>query len=182
MTIEVRRQRPDDDQVQDVLTAAFADDGHVAELAAALRARPDIQASIVAVVAAGDGDRVVGHVHLSVSWVDAPSRLIEVLTLSPLGVDPARQRDGIGTALVVAATETAAQLGAPLVFLEGDPAYYGRLGWRPATGMGFRRPSVRIPEVAFQAYPLATYDPVTMSGALVYNDTFWSYDCVGLRG
>ena len=26
-----------------------------------------------------------------------------------------------------------------------------------------------------------TYEPESMTGALVYNDTFWAYDSVGLR-
>jgi len=184
----VRRQRGDDAAaVRDVLTAAFADTGQVAGLAEALRARTDRQGSLVAVeqaVDAGDDegvDRVVGAVHLSISWVDAPTRLVEVLTLSPLAVAPAYQRRGVGAALAGAAVAAAGELQAPLVILEGDPRYYGRLGWRPASGLGFTRPSVRIPDAGFQVFPLASYDPATMSGALVYNDTFWSLDFVGLR-
>ena len=179
MDFVVRRQRGDDAaEVREVLTAAFADGGHVADLADALRARKDQQRSLVAV---DDHDRIVGHVHLSASWVDAPTRLVEVLTLSPLGVAPASQRQGIGTALVSEALAAAEEVRAPLVFLEGDPRYYGRFGWRSASELGFTRPSVRVPLAGFQAFPLASYDPAIMSGALVYNDTFWSHDCVGLR-
>jgi putative acetyltransferase len=39
---------------------------------------------------------------------------------------------------------------------------------------------VRIPDAAFQVYPLAAYRP-GMTGALVYAEQFWEYDCVGLR-
>ena len=66
------------------------------------------------------------------------------------------------------------------MFLEGDPGYYSRLGWQPASGHGFTAPSVRIPDVAFQVRLLPGHES-WMTGALVYNDTFWQFDCVGLR-
>jgi putative acetyltransferase len=69
----------------------------------------------------------------------------------------------------------------PLVFLEGDPGYYSRLGFVPGDQLGFAPPSVRIPQPAFQVATLTGYDQAKMSGALVYPDVFWRHDCVGLR-
>ncbi len=179
MTIAIRAQRPEDDSVvRHVLTAAFGDDGRVAALAEALRGRLDRGAALVAV----DGKSgIVGHVQMSVSWVDARERLVEVLVLSPLAVAPSHQSRGIGSRLLTAARAKAERLGAPLLFLEGDPGYYTARGWRPAGELGFSPPSVRIPGPAFQVATLRGYDP-TMRGALIYNDTFWSHDFVGLRG
>jgi putative acetyltransferase len=68
----------------------------------------------------------------------------------------------------------------PLVFLEGVPAYYPRLGFRSASSLGFTPPSTRIPDAAVMAYPLPAYDP-SLRGALVYADVFWRADAVGLR-
>ena len=82
--------------------------------------------------------------------------------------------------LVRAAAERADLSGSPLLFLEGDPAYYRGRGFEPAVPLGFRRPSTRIPEPAFQVMRLATYSP-DLSGTLVYPDVFWRLDCVGLR-
>jgi putative acetyltransferase len=45
---------------------------------------------------------------------------------------------------------------------------------------GFRKPSLRIPDDAFQVAALAAYEP-WMTGTLVYSATFWVHDCVGLR-
>jgi putative acetyltransferase len=176
--VTVRPQVADDaPAVRTVITDAFADDGQVADLAEALRARPDKQISLVAT----EQGEVVGHTHLSISWVDAPTRLIDVLTLSPLSVAPAHQSRGVGGRLLAEAITAATAAGAPLVFLEGDPRYYSRHGWCPATDLGFTAPSTRVPSVGFQVVPLETYDPGTMTGALVYNDTFWTFDKVGLR-
>jgi putative acetyltransferase len=123
---------------------------------------------------------IVGHALFTRSLLDAPSRLVEVQVLSPLGVAPARQRQGIGAALVRRGLETVAARGVPLVFLEGDPAYYSRLGFGAAKALGFRRPSLRIPDAGFQVAPLDAYES-WMTGTLVYAEAFWECDVVGLR-
>lgn len=182
MSIAIRPQRPEEESaVRRVVTAAFEDDGRIAAFAEALRGRRDQGAAFVAVDGDGDGG-ILGHVQLSVSWVDARERLVEVLVLSPLAVAPAHQSQGIGSKLLTVAQEEAERLGAPLLFLEGDPGYYSTRGWRPGGDLGFVPPSARIPDPAFQVVALPGYDPTTMRGSLIYNDTFWSYDCVGLRG
>jgi putative acetyltransferase len=66
------------------------------------------------------------------------------------------------------------------VFLEGSPRYYPRFGFRPAGDLGFRRPSLRIPQPAFQVVLRPSYEP-WMTGTLVYPEVFWALDCVGLR-
>ncbi len=127
-----------------------------------------------------DGE-VVGHVRITRGWVDAPERAVEVMVLSPLSVAPARQRQGIGEALAARAVAEADDRGAPAILLEGDPGYYSRLGWGPAADLGITPPSPRIPAAACQVVRLAAYEP-WMRGPLVYADTFWEHDCVGLRG
>lgn len=167
---------PDLDAVRAVQTAAFADDGRVAGLVADLAADP----ATLSVAAVEDGV-VAGHVMASRCLLDAPDRLVEVATLSPLGVLPAYQRRGIGRALIERITELADAAGWPLLFLEGDPAYYRDSGFVAAGGLGFRKPSLRIPDAAFQVRTLSGYEP-SMTGTLVYSAVFWEHDCVGLRG
>jgi putative acetyltransferase len=118
MAVLIREQQVSDaENVRALITAAFADEGRVASLAEALRARPDLGAGIVA----EQCGEVVGHTQLSISWIDDADRLIHVLTLSPLSVTPHRQRQGIGTALLTRAAQVRANLGVPALFLEGDP-------------------------------------------------------------
>lgn len=165
----------DADAVRDVLTHAFDDNGEVATLSESLldgRSR-------FALVAELDGV-VVGHAQASRCWVDAPQRVVDVLVLSPVGVAPDHQRRGIGGQLVRTALDAAEHIGAPLMFLEGDPRYYRRFGFVPGSTHGFTRPSTRIPPAAFQVAILATWER-WMTGALVYCDTFWTHDAVGLR-
>lgn len=139
-------------------------------------------------VAAGEGlsllaeerDEVVGHVMFTTSLLDAPRRLVPVQVLSPVGVLPDRQKEGIGTRLIRRGLEILADREAPVVFLEGPPAYYSRFGFEPGAAHGFRKPSLRIPDKAFQALRLPSYEP-WMTGTLVYAETFWAHDAVGLR-
>jgi putative acetyltransferase len=179
MSLIVRPQRRDEDAaVRDVVSAAFAHQEGVGGLVDALRESwawvDDLS------LVADDQGEVVGHVLLTKAILDAPERLVDVLVLSPLSVRPDRQRAGIGTALVRAAAEAADAHGAPLVFLEGNPAYYAPRGFRQGGPLGFGRPSTRIPEPAFQVMLLATYEE-WMTGTLVYCDVFWRLDFVGLR-
>lgn len=174
---DIRPQEPfDASAVAVVLSAAFAGEPEVVTLEPALAARPD-SAGFVAVA---DGE-IIGHVRITRGWVDADEALVAVQVLSPLSVSPEHQGRGIGRALVARAIDEAAQRGAPAILLEGDPGYYSRLGWRPAAELGITPPSSRIPAAACQAVRLPAYE-AWMRGRLVYADTFWEHDTVGLRG
>ena len=88
-----------------------------------------------ALVAEDDGE-IVGHVQMSAAWIGDD----EVLALGPIGVMPARQGRGIGTALVAAALAEARDRGTVAVFLLGAPGYYGARGFEPAATLGLRNP------------------------------------------
>jgi putative acetyltransferase len=177
--VVIRLERgSDQDAVREVHTLAFDDGGDVAAVVDDLRVAPAPIAAL-SFVARAEG-RVVGHVMLSASRLDAPLRLLDVYVLAPLGVLPEFQRRGIGTALVKEALTAAAEHAMPLVFLEGGPAYYGSRGFERADVLGFRAPSLRIPPEAFQVARLPGYQS-WMTGTLVYSETFWAHDCVGLR-
>jgi putative acetyltransferase len=168
----------DQEAIRSLHTQAFGDDGHVARLADSLRVTkaPLPPLSFIATV---DG-QVAGHVMLSASRLAAPRCLVDVYVLSPLGVLPAFQRQGIGTQLIKQALQAANARGIPLVFPEGSSKYYGARGFERADAIGFRSPSLRLPPPAFQVARLSKYEE-WMTGTLVYSETFWALDCVGLR-
>ena len=183
--MELRIELPGDrESVRDVHVRAFGDHGPadhgfvVARLVDSLRELITPTAGL-SLVAEQDG-QIVGHVMFTPSLLDAPRRLVAVQVLSPLAVMPEHQKRGIGSALVRHGLKALAEQAAPLVFLEGDPRYYSRFGFVPGGDQGFRKPSLRIPDDAFQVIKLPAYEP-WMTGTLVYAEPFWRHDCVGLR-
>src|SRR5215211_5802239 len=87
----MRQERAEDHEaVRDVHTQAFGDSERVPTMVDALRAAQTSVAPL-SLVAAVD-ERVVGHVMLSACRLDALPRLVDVLSLSPLGVLPEFQR------------------------------------------------------------------------------------------
>ncbi len=76
--------------------------------------------------AAMDGDRLIGTVRL---WHIDAGTAGPALLLGPLGVEPSRQGEGIGSILMRHALAEAARLGHRAVLLVGDAPYYDRFGF-----------------------------------------------------
>ncbi|MET9725048.1 GNAT family N-acetyltransferase [Streptomyces zaomyceticus] len=72
-------------------------------------------------------------------------RIVDVLSLSPLGVIPEFRRQGIGTRLVAQALEAADSRRVPLVFLEVRRSATARAASRvPRRWASVRRPCVSL--------------------------------------
>ena len=74
--------------------------------------------------------------------------------LAPLAVDPAVQRQGVGTALVQEGVRRLTDLGFAKLFVLGDPGYYRRHGFAAETAIS---PPYQLPEEwagAWQGLPL----------------------------
>jgi putative acetyltransferase len=177
--IDFRGERPGEElEVRRVVADAFAHHAVVPTLIDRLRESPDWIDGL-SFVAEMRG-QIVGHILFSRSLLDAPRRLLDVLVLSPVSVATEFQNRGIGSKLIRHGLEQVASRPEPLLFLEGSPGFYSRFGFQPAGNVGFRRPSLRIPEPAFQVLMMSGYEP-SMTGTLVYSRVFWDLDCVGLR-
>jgi len=178
MGFEVRPEQPADRaDVLRVIAAAFEEDRgeDVASIWDSLGRHK--RAGLVV----EQGGHVLGHVGLSQGWVDARRMLVEVWVLSPLSVQPDRQGEGFGTALVEAAVETARGSGVPVLFLEGSPDYYGARGFERADRHGFLPAALeRTPRPAFQCVRFDSHEE-WMTGQLIYPAVWWEHDAAGLR-
>lgn len=131
MTIDIRDERPEDwKAVHQVVSSAFGQSAE-AELVEKLRAAGDSVFSLVA----DEGGEIVGH--LLLSRMEAP---FPALALAPLAVIPARQRSGIGTALINGAVNRARGEGWAAIFVLGDPNYYERFGFDGQAASTFTSP------------------------------------------
>ncbi|ROP40573.1 GNAT family N-acetyltransferase [Saccharothrix texasensis] len=162
----IRRETAADTQVvHDVTEAAFAArPGGEAGLVGALRADPGWIPAL-SLVAEVDGV-VVGHVVCTRGSVGGKP----ALGLGPLSVLPAHQRSGVGKALMHAVLGAADALDEPLVVLLGDPAYYSRFGFVPASTYGITPPDPAWTPY-FQARALATHTP-DLTGPFTYAAPF----------
>lgn len=157
--VAVRPEHAGDIEAIDVVViCAFGRDDE-ARLVARLRRDGDATISLVAVA----GDAVVGHVLLSP--MAAPFR---ALGLAPVSVAPKHQKQGVGAALVNAAIAQARQGGWSAIFVLGDPAYYGRFGFRADLAAGFSSPYAGP---HFMVLPLANTLPVA-AGKVSYAAAF----------
>jgi len=127
----VRQPLPQDaEAVLAVHRAAFGREGE-ARLVAALRAAGR---AAFERLAERDGG-VAGHVLFS------PLRIAQgddglALGLAPMAVAPAWQRQGVGTALLEGSLRELTVTPYRAVAVLGDPAFYGRFGFRPAASAG----------------------------------------------
>jgi putative acetyltransferase len=129
-----------------------------ADLVHALGACGTAELSLVALAA----HAIVGHVLFS--RLEAPLR---ALALAPLAVSAPRRNSGVGTALVREGLTRAAALGWEAVFVLGEPAYYGRLGFSRAAAAGFECPYAGP---HFMGCVLRA--PVPLAGRLLYPAPF----------
>jgi putative acetyltransferase len=167
------------DEVKRLQVAAFGEDESLATLMDALRASWAWEPGLSFIVE--QGEELVAHLMFTRAILDAPKSLVDVLVLSPVGVRPDLHGQGIGSAMIREALNQVAQTRTePAVFLEGHWDYYSRFGFDGACPLGFRRPSLRTPEPAFQVFRLPNFTD-ELSGTLVYPDAFWRTDSVGLR-
>ncbi|HEV7648944.1 MAG TPA: N-acetyltransferase [Actinophytocola sp.] len=152
----------DRDAVHAVHRAAF-ETVLEADLVDALRADPGWLPPLSLVA---DDHGVVGHVVCTRGAVGgAPA-----LGLGPLGVVPARQRTGVGSALMHAVLAAADALNEPIVVLLGHTDYYPRFGFVPASDLGIVPPDPAW-AAHFQARPLTAYTP-TLRGEFSYAAPF----------
>jgi len=80
---------------------------------------------------------VVGHALLTTMTHEHGGSVRGLVGLAPLAVAPDLQRRGVGTALVREAIRQCKTNRVTALFVLGDPAFYGPLGFQPAAQHGF---------------------------------------------
>jgi putative acetyltransferase len=142
-----RETAADHGVIRQVNQAAFGTDEE-SDLIESLRAEGVVLLSSVAEL---DG-AIVGHVLFSRMWIDTTERAIDAVTLSPVAVLPACQRQGIGSRLIRDGLDSLRRSGERIVIVVGHPAYYPRFGFSSARARPLGSP---FPPDAFMALELA---------------------------
>ena len=119
-----------------------------------------------------EADRVIGHVLFSPVTIKRDEGGEQsAIALGPVAVVPERQRQGIGTALIREGLARCGELEKTAVVVLGDPAYYPRFGFQPASQFGIRN-TFGAPEEAFMALELQPGALAGASGVAYYHPAF----------
>ncbi len=150
----------DHEAIRAVVTAAFLQPDE-ADLVAALRADGDALVELVA----EEDDVVVGHILFSPLTTDTGARFA---ALAPLSVQPARQKDGLGTMLMQVGHELCRAAGIEAIIVLGHPAYYPRVGYSADAAKTVTAPFRGPSFMALALRPGALDAPVTIAYARAF--------------
>jgi len=165
MTTPVVRQESlsDIEAIRAVTVAAFLNAPHTNHteqvIVDALRKAGALSISLVA----EQGGQIVGHVAVSRVFISDGS--VDWSGLGPISVSPTLQGRGIGTLLMRAALRTLRERGAAGCVLLGNPAYYSRFGFKPASGLV-------LPDLPPEHFQAIGFGPSLPCGVVTYHEAF----------
>ena len=160
----IRNEQPQDIEAISRLTeVAFRNEVHSSHtehfIVNALRRTGQLSISLVA----AEHDEILGHV--AISPVSISSGVTGWYGLGPISVRPDRQGKGIGSALMWAALQQLRQQGAAGCVVLGDPAYYGRFGFKA-------HPGLELPDVPPEYFQALSFTGELPVGVVKYAAAF----------
>ena len=164
MDAEIRPERPDDVAgIHAVTVAAFLNAPHTSHteqfIVRELRRTGRLAVSLVATF----GGSVIGHV--AISPVTISDGTPDWYGLGPVSVAPEHQGRGLGSRLVRGALARLRALGGRGCVLVGEPAYYGRFGFRA-------EPGIALPDVPPQYFQAVCLGGEMPSGTVAFHPAF----------
>ncbi len=153
----IRQEKPEDFQsiyflVKTAFQTAKVSNGAEQDFVKKLRASSNYIPEL-ALVTEQDA-KLVAHIMLTKTYVATDGSKFEALLLAPLCVALEYRKHGIGSRLVTKSFESAKNLGYRAVFVVGDPAFYGRFGFKSSALFGIKHIPL-IPEQYVMVYELS---------------------------
>ena len=132
-------QETDLKSVLKVIETAFSDEENkvIMNLVQEL-SRETTSPSIKSLVAELD-NQVIGYVSYSPIFLKSESSISGYI-LAPLAVSPEHQKQGVGSNLIKSGIDMLTKDGVGVLLVYGDPAYYGRFGFKEEIGHSFLPP------------------------------------------
>jgi len=129
----------DRDDVRDIHLCAFPEgEKQIVSTLAVNLLSEETSPKTISLVAEAD-DAVVGHIAFSPVTVDN-NKSWKGYILAPLGVKPEYQKRRIGSRLIESGMEWLSKMGVNVLFVYGDPKYYGKFGFNADLASGYSPP------------------------------------------
>ncbi|MEL7363893.1 MAG: N-acetyltransferase [Bacteroidota bacterium] len=135
----------------------------IAALSAALLTETTTPATLTLTAEADGG--IVGHVAFS-PVIIGDGEPGEGYILSPLAVHPGTQKQRLGSRLIETGLAHLTERGVALVFVYGDPAYYGRFGFDAKLAEDYAAPYPLAYPLGWQARALVALNALPSAGTL----------------
>jgi putative acetyltransferase len=131
--------KPDSDDIRKVYLTSFPESERalIAELAVNLLSK-ETRPSTISLLVENNGD-VIGHVAFSPVTANSDNNWLGYI-LAPLAVKPEYQKRHIGSQLVIQGIQRLSKNGVNILFVYGDPGYYGRFGFSADTATQYIAP------------------------------------------
>ena len=164
MSVVIRSESAGDEaEITEVTRAAFEDLPYSSQtehlIVDALRGAGQLAVSLVA----EEHGEIIGHI--AVSPVEISDGSSDWYGIGPVSVWPACQGRGVGSRLVREALVAVQELGAAGCVLLGEPEFYGRFGFEPAT-------SLVLADVPPEYFQYLAFTGTVPSGEVTYHPAF----------
>lgn len=154
--------------IQQVIETAFSDEENKVIMNVVDELFKETSSPSIKSFVAEVDNHVIGYVSYSPIFFKSDTGVSGYI-LAPLAVSPEHQQQGVGSNLIESGLDVLTKQSVGVLLVYGDPAYYGRFGFKEEVGRSF------VPPYPLQ-YPFG-WTGVTLNGNAV-PDTPTKFECV----
>jgi putative acetyltransferase len=166
MAMNIRTSADGDiDDIQDVYLKAFPETENETIVKLSRELLTEKSHTSVIDLLAETQDEIAGHIIFSPVTIDG-HKDIRAYILAPLGVKPDHQKSGIGSKLIDEGLEQLSASGINIVFVYGDPAYYGKFEFSADAAEQYQPPHDLEYPFGWQAIVLNEFDAVSSPASI----------------
>ena len=132
-------QETDLDSILKVIETAFSDEENKLIMNLVVELSEETTSPSIKSLVAEVDNQIIGYVSFSSIFLKSDSSISGYI-LAPLAVSPEHQKQGVGSNLVNAGIDMLTEDDANVLLVYGDPAYYGRFGFKEEIGHSFVPP------------------------------------------
>ena len=132
-------QEKDLDSILKVIETAFSDEENKVIINLVQELSREVTSPSIKFLVAEVDNQVIGYVSFSPILLKSDSSIVGYI-LAPLAVSPEHQKQGVGSNLIKSGIDMITKDGVGVLLVYGDPAYYGRFGFKEEIGHSFVPP------------------------------------------